>query len=337
MTSPQDLERLSAYLDNQLSPREKAQLEARLGKDTELEAALADLRQTVRALRSLPVVKPPRTFTLSPQQVGARVAPRPVFQTLRLATAFAAMALVLVFAGDLATSLTPGMSPAAQAPAPMAAAGQSVAQATSRSLAAPLMPAPAISAVPTEAPAANAAVAQNTAPTASDMTLGGGAASAPPTEASGKGALAPSAAAAAVGATPESSLGAASPALPPAAAPNAASSGTPRAPAVLALAPLTTTTPAVGPGIRSIVTEVPTETEAPNEAHETATQAFMAPAPTEEITSPTTEAPVTQAPVAAQPPAPAAPPATLPWRYVEIGLIVLTAVLALATWLVRRG
>ena len=68
MTSPQDLDRLSAYLDNALSAPEKARLEARLEKDAELQDALAGLRQTAAALRSLPALKPPRNFTLSARQ-----------------------------------------------------------------------------------------------------------------------------------------------------------------------------------------------------------------------------------------------------------------------------
>ncbi len=51
MTTAQDFDRLSAYLDNQLSPAEKAGLEARLEHEPELKAALDDLRRAVRALR----------------------------------------------------------------------------------------------------------------------------------------------------------------------------------------------------------------------------------------------------------------------------------------------
>src|SRR3990172_6267390 len=75
MTTPQDFDRLSAYLDKQLSPAEKAGLETRLEREPELKAALDDLRMTVRALRSLPAVKPPRNFTIS--QAQARPPPPP--------------------------------------------------------------------------------------------------------------------------------------------------------------------------------------------------------------------------------------------------------------------
>jgi hypothetical protein len=99
-----DFERLSAYIDNQLSPAEKAEREARLAKEPELQAGLNDLRRTVRALRSLPPVKPPRSFTLTPAQAGARARRGPLFPVLRLATALSALLLVVLVARDFTTS-----------------------------------------------------------------------------------------------------------------------------------------------------------------------------------------------------------------------------------------
>jgi anti-sigma factor RsiW len=105
MIAPHDFDRLSAYLDNQLSPAEKARLEARLEREPELKTALGDLRMTVRALRALPTVKPPRSFTLSPAQARTLAAPRRAFPALRLATALAAFAFVIAVVGDFATNL----------------------------------------------------------------------------------------------------------------------------------------------------------------------------------------------------------------------------------------
>jgi hypothetical protein len=101
-----DFERLSAYIDNQLSPAEKADLEARLAKEADLQATLTDLRRTVRALRSLPPVKPPRNFTLTPDQVPQHVRARrgPLFPVFRLAAALCTLLLVLTVARDYATS-----------------------------------------------------------------------------------------------------------------------------------------------------------------------------------------------------------------------------------------
>ena len=102
----QDFERLSAYIDNQLSPAEKVALEARLATEADLQATLTDLRRTVRALRSLPAVKPPRNFTLTPEQVGQRAGARrgPLFPVFRLAAALCTVLLVLAVARDYTTS-----------------------------------------------------------------------------------------------------------------------------------------------------------------------------------------------------------------------------------------
>src|SRR5687767_11314779 len=117
---PQDFDRLSAYIDHQLSPPEQADLERRLGREPELRAALAELRLTVKAVRSLPMVKPPRSFTLTPAQAGLpagarRPRPTSLFGTLRLAATLSAVALALVVGGDFAATqgiLAPAASPA---------------------------------------------------------------------------------------------------------------------------------------------------------------------------------------------------------------------------------
>jgi hypothetical protein len=101
---PKDFERLSAYIDNQLSPAEKADLEARLAKEPELQAGLNELRRTVRTLRSLPTVKPPRSFTLTAEQVGARARRGPLFPVFRLAAALCTLLLGLAVARDYVTT-----------------------------------------------------------------------------------------------------------------------------------------------------------------------------------------------------------------------------------------
>jgi hypothetical protein len=106
---PQDFERLSAYIDNQLAPGEKAALEQRLAREPELRDALRELRLTVKAVRTLPTVKPPRNFTLTPAQAGLPAggrAPRRggLFPTLRLAASLSAVALAIVVGGDLAAT-----------------------------------------------------------------------------------------------------------------------------------------------------------------------------------------------------------------------------------------
>jgi anti-sigma factor RsiW len=125
--SPRDWEILSAYLDRQLKPKEVASLEARLSANPDLSAALGELQRTRDALRSLPRMRAPRNFTLTPQMVGQRsalgrlLAPRsrpaarlaPVFG---FASALATFLLVLVLVGDWLGILTPSTGPVAQAP-----------------------------------------------------------------------------------------------------------------------------------------------------------------------------------------------------------------------------
>lgn len=69
--SEHDLELLSAYLDGELSGREKEALEQRLALETTLSTALDDLRTTVALLGSLPRLKAPRDFRLDPAEVRA--------------------------------------------------------------------------------------------------------------------------------------------------------------------------------------------------------------------------------------------------------------------------
>jgi hypothetical protein len=108
-----DFELLSAYIDNQLSPAEKAALEARLDQDVALRATLNDLRRTVRTLHSLPMVKPPRNFTLTAQQVGARPRRGPLFPAFRLAAALCTLLLAVAVARDFVTT---GLSASSAAP-----------------------------------------------------------------------------------------------------------------------------------------------------------------------------------------------------------------------------
>lgn len=100
--SRRDWERLSAYLDGQLSSREQARLVARLEEDADLRAALENLRATRDALRSLPSLKAPRNFTLSPEMVSQpRQKTTPWVPVFRLASALASLLFVLVVIGDV--------------------------------------------------------------------------------------------------------------------------------------------------------------------------------------------------------------------------------------------
>ena len=126
MISDRDFDLLSAYVDDQLPTAEKAGLEARLTVEPELRTTLRELRLTVRALRALPPVAPPRSFALTPAQVagpakspslaaknsaplGAR---RPLSPALRVAAAFSALALAVTVFVDVRGSGFLAASPA---------------------------------------------------------------------------------------------------------------------------------------------------------------------------------------------------------------------------------
>ncbi len=94
----QDLEMLSAYLDDALTAAERQTLEARLVRDPELREHLEQLRVTRSLVRGLPRIKAPRNFTLSAEMVRLRrPKARPMVSLLRLASSLAAILLVVLF------------------------------------------------------------------------------------------------------------------------------------------------------------------------------------------------------------------------------------------------
>ncbi len=106
LLSRRDIEALSAYLDGELDSRERARVEILLNEDPEMREALNTLQQTRALVRSLPKVKAPRNFTLSPDMVGQQdyvVHGGGLGLTMRWASAIASILLVLVFVGDVLT------------------------------------------------------------------------------------------------------------------------------------------------------------------------------------------------------------------------------------------
>jgi hypothetical protein len=120
--SSRDWELLSSYIDGQLSNGKRVQLEARLQVNPDLRAALDDLTRTRAMLRSLPRVKAPRSFKLTPEMVGQRETRR-LYPFFQLASALSSVMLVLVLLTDfLGFSIqAPLGRMASQAPEPMAA------------------------------------------------------------------------------------------------------------------------------------------------------------------------------------------------------------------------
>ena len=97
-----DLEKLSTYLDNALSLREKNRLEARLAKEPDLRERLEQLRRTKLLVGGLPRLRAPRNFTLTREMVTVRKPKKqPLFSYLRLASSLAAVLLVVLFGVEI--------------------------------------------------------------------------------------------------------------------------------------------------------------------------------------------------------------------------------------------
>jgi predicted anti-sigma-YlaC factor YlaD len=167
---------ISAYLDQQVTAEEKQFFERHIAACADCRAQLEATRSMVAALKAMPVVKAPRSFVL-PREM-ARQPKRSIFAwypTLRLATALAAIAFVVLFAGDLLISRSGGGG-AALSSVPMAAPAPQLEQATES------MPAPAATtiaqAAPSEAPvpAAGGYVATEVGDTAAPPAAAGTAA-----------------------------------------------------------------------------------------------------------------------------------------------------------------
>lgn len=117
--SSRDLELLSAYLDRQLPSQEQRRLEERLKLNPALQNALDELRRTRVMLRSLPKVRAPRNFTLTPAMIPAR-RQQPYFGLSLNWAAVSVLAtffLVFFFAGDFLGVFSPkGTMQTAQRP-----------------------------------------------------------------------------------------------------------------------------------------------------------------------------------------------------------------------------
>jgi anti-sigma factor RsiW len=97
--SNQDWELLSAYIDGELSSAKSEHLEARVQSNPDLRAALEDLSRTRAMLRSLPRLKAPRSFKLTPEMAGQRQ-PRRLYPIFQFASALSSLMLILVLLSD---------------------------------------------------------------------------------------------------------------------------------------------------------------------------------------------------------------------------------------------
>jgi anti-sigma factor RsiW len=116
-------ESLSAYIDGELTARERTRVEQHLKECQACAEDLRTLRQTVALLKELPVIPAPRSFAVRPRVAKFRPAPAPSawgYGLLKGATAIAALLLVLLIGGDVALHVFGGplvsWAPAALAP-----------------------------------------------------------------------------------------------------------------------------------------------------------------------------------------------------------------------------
>ncbi len=116
-------ERLSAYLDGELLPRERDAVERHLSDCPSCRWNLKTLRQTVQWTSQLPMVRVPRSFAIPVPARPAPAAPRWRFMpVLQGATALVALLLFFVVAGD---AMLTGFQPVAMPrPEPQALAPQ---------------------------------------------------------------------------------------------------------------------------------------------------------------------------------------------------------------------
>lgn len=98
--SPRDHILLSAYLDGQLTTRQRARLEARLKDIPQLRTALEDLDNTRALLRSLPRMRSPRNFTLTPAMAGIRRPERRAYPVFSFVSTLASVLFVIVLISD---------------------------------------------------------------------------------------------------------------------------------------------------------------------------------------------------------------------------------------------
>ena len=98
----QELNQLSAYLDDALDAKERQAFQARLQIEPELRQKFLHLKATKALINNLPAIRAPRNFTLSPAMVKVRRKKRqPFFGVLRLATSLAAILLVVLFGVEM--------------------------------------------------------------------------------------------------------------------------------------------------------------------------------------------------------------------------------------------
>ena len=130
-------EQLTAYVDGELSPRERGRFEQMLAEDSTLQAEVAQYRQFKQQLHHLPRRRVPRNFTLDPAVYGtpARQPLLQLYPVMRAATVITAVFLVIAVTADLLTLSGVGSDMAAPAAAPVAMQSDTAEEAASEPVA----------------------------------------------------------------------------------------------------------------------------------------------------------------------------------------------------------
>jgi hypothetical protein len=107
-----ELESLSAYLDGELNLADRQALVARLQHEPDLQARLEQLHRIKLTVGYLPRLRAPRNYTLTPEMVAVRSQKKsPFMAPLRLASALAAILLVVLFGAEFLLTSGPLASP----------------------------------------------------------------------------------------------------------------------------------------------------------------------------------------------------------------------------------
>jgi hypothetical protein len=124
--TPRQWELLSAYLDGKLSGKDLDLIQAQLYTSPELKKALSEIKQLKRILRSMPVKRVRRNFTLTAAQAqpGRRSIFVPVFRFASLAASLALIALLAIEFLPGLFNLSAAAPKASEAPMLMASAAE---------------------------------------------------------------------------------------------------------------------------------------------------------------------------------------------------------------------
>lgn len=102
-----DLQKISAYLDQEISRKEIQKFELRLQAEPALRAALREFERTKILMTRLPRISPPHNFTLTRAMAG-KVKGRSFYSAFRIASILATVAFTVLVGADALSSMSFG-------------------------------------------------------------------------------------------------------------------------------------------------------------------------------------------------------------------------------------